>query len=317
MLGALSLLTACQPAVQEPTFTPTATLVPYHTSTARPSQTPLPQRTGTEPSIGPTATPFVHKVEKGETLLEIALRYGLALDQLLAANPEIDPRFLSVGQELRIPGPDGQPSDTLLPTSTPLPLPLQGVTCYPTAGGSLTCLATLLNDSQQPLEGLTAQLSLLSPEGETIASQLAFAPLNLLPPDMRMPLSATFDEPPAGAAGVKGTLLSAFESSAAAERFLAHDLEGVDLQPNADGSRWDVAGSLVVGGEQEAEGEVRAALVATGLDAEGHAVGYAKWESEDGSAPPWSFSLAVFSLGPRIEQVQLLAEVSPVQQEAP
>jgi LysM repeat protein len=317
VLVAGSVISACQPTPQDLTATPTATLVPYQTSTATPRRTPLPELTGTEPSLLPSATPFVHKVEKGETLLAIALRYGLPLDQLLAANPDVDPRFLSVGLELRIPGPDGQPSDTLLPTSTPLPLPLEGVNCFPSAGGTLICLATLVNDTDHPLEGLAAQISLLSPEGGVVASQLAYAPLNLLPPHQRMPLSAEFEEPAAGYGGVRATVLSAFESTASSERYLHHELLQVERNPNPDGSRWDVSGTLDVGQDQDAEGGIRAALAAVGLNADGVAVGFAKWESDAASSPPWPFALTVFSLGPKIEQVQLLAEVVPIQQEQP
>ncbi|MGA9534045.1 MAG: LysM peptidoglycan-binding domain-containing protein [Anaerolineales bacterium] len=317
VLAAVSFLSACQPASQDLTATPTATLVPYRTSTATASRTPLPELTGTEPSLLPSATPFVHKVEKGDTLLAIALRYGLALDQLLAANPDIDPRFLSLGQDLRIPGPDGQPSDTLLPTSTPLPLPLQGVECYPTVGGGVICLATLVNDTGNPLEGLAAQISLLSPDGEIVASQLAFPPLNLLPPDQRMPLSATFDELPTGFAGARATLLSAFESTSASERYLGHDLQHVEQEPTSDGSRWDIRGTLALDQEQDVGEGIRATVVATGLDADGNVVGFAKWESDEGSTSPWSFSTTVFSLGPRIERVQLLAEAVAVQPEQP
>lgn len=286
--------------------------MPYQSPTAAPSRTPLPQSTGTEPSLLPTATPFLHKVEEGETLLAIAIRYGLGLDQLLAANPEIDPRFLSIGQELRIPGPDGQPSDTLLPTSTPLPLPVQGVACYPTAGDSLICLATLVNDGDQPLEGLTAQISLLSPEGETVRSQLAYAPLNLLPPGKVMPLTATFDQPPAEIGGERTSLLSAFESLRADERYLATELRDVEEMAGADGGHYEVSGVLALASEPSESVELRAALIATGLDADGNAVGFSKWESDSGTSPPWRFTLTVFSLGPRIERVQLLAEAAPV-----
>jgi len=316
-LIALSLLSACGSTTPEVSPTPSATLVPYHTPSTTPSRTPLPKITGTEPSLLPTATPFVHKVEKGETLLAIAIRYGLGLDQLLAANPEIDPRFLSIGQELRIPGPDGQPSDTLMPTSTPLPLPVQGVTCYPMTGGSLICLATLINDGDQPLEGLTAQISLLSPEGQVVSSQLAYAPLNLLPPGMVMPLTATFDEPAAAIGGERMSLLSAFESLHAEERYVQTDLEQVEIVPDADGRRYQVSGDLAVPTAGDSSLELRAALLATGLDGEGNAVGFTKWESKPGMNPPWHFSLTVFSLGPTIQDIQLLAEAAPVPEATP
>lgn len=45
----------------------------------------------------------VHRVRPGETLSSIARAYGVSLSALRAANPELDPRKLPVGQPVRIP----------------------------------------------------------------------------------------------------------------------------------------------------------------------------------------------------------------------
>ena len=44
-----------------------------------------------------------HTVRPGETLGEIAARYGMPLDRVLAINDRVDPRRLSIGQQLHIP----------------------------------------------------------------------------------------------------------------------------------------------------------------------------------------------------------------------
>jgi len=46
----------------------------------------------------------VYAVAPNDTLWDIAANYGLTLDDLLAANPGVDPKRLMVGQELVIPG---------------------------------------------------------------------------------------------------------------------------------------------------------------------------------------------------------------------
>lgn len=46
----------------------------------------------------------VYAVAPNDTLWDIAANYGLTLDDLLAANPGVDPKRLMVGQELIIPG---------------------------------------------------------------------------------------------------------------------------------------------------------------------------------------------------------------------
>lgn len=44
-----------------------------------------------------------HSVQQGETLSHIAVRYGVGVDDLRAANPDVRPRFLRVGTTLTIP----------------------------------------------------------------------------------------------------------------------------------------------------------------------------------------------------------------------
>jgi len=46
-----------------------------------------------------------YAVRPDDTLWDIATNYGLTVDDLLAANPGVDPRRLMVGQELQVPGP--------------------------------------------------------------------------------------------------------------------------------------------------------------------------------------------------------------------
>ncbi|MDF2936525.1 MAG: lysM, partial [Paenibacillaceae bacterium] len=46
----------------------------------------------------------IHIVKQGDTLFEIAKKYGVTLDQLKAANPQItDPDKIDVGQKVKIP----------------------------------------------------------------------------------------------------------------------------------------------------------------------------------------------------------------------
>lgn len=49
----------------------------------------------------------VYIVQQGDTLSFIASRFNLAINDLISANPSIDPNFLSEGQELVIPGLEG------------------------------------------------------------------------------------------------------------------------------------------------------------------------------------------------------------------
>lgn len=103
------------------TWTPTATPqsfvaagAPPLVATALPS--PSPTATATQTRL-PAGT---YRVQAGDSLLGIAYRAGLTLDEIMASNPSIvDPNRLSIGQVLRIPEggkvPVGPPSRAVVP----------------------------------------------------------------------------------------------------------------------------------------------------------------------------------------------------------
>lgn len=103
----VALLGACIPFFGDddngeatPTPTPTITIIrPSPTANAEP----------TAPPAGET----VHEVKSGDTLFDIALKYGVTVDAIVKANNLSDANQLSIGQKLIIPPPPGQePSPT-------------------------------------------------------------------------------------------------------------------------------------------------------------------------------------------------------------
>lgn len=89
----------------------------------------IPVDGGVPPDTGPppAGRPTIHVVQPGENLFRISLRYGTTVDAIAKANNIVNPWFIYVGQELKIPtggggmppsGPGGktyvvQPGDTL------------------------------------------------------------------------------------------------------------------------------------------------------------------------------------------------------------
>lgn len=53
----------------------------------------------------PCAGGFLYTILAGETFFSLARRYGISVDALLTANPEVDPDRLRVGQRICIPAP--------------------------------------------------------------------------------------------------------------------------------------------------------------------------------------------------------------------
>ncbi|RME08024.1 MAG: LysM domain-containing protein [Anaerolineae bacterium] len=302
------LLAGCAVAGGE---TPTATplplpLTPYRTPTPPAVVTPTPFRLPESAPAPPTPTPFLYTVQAGDTLLGIAQRFGLKLDDLLAANPDVDPNLLIVGAELVIPSGQGTTAEAL--PSAADAVELGTPVCYPAAEGGLWCLWLAANDGDEPLESLSVRLTLYTAAGEEVATQTAFAPLNLLPPETRLGMGAYFPPPASVGLFAVATVQAALPAAEPAARYLPLDLEVASLETGRYAV--DVSGVFSVAGETPA-GQVW--VVATGLDADGRPVALRKWVFEQEAAPgqPQSFRLTLFSLGPPIASVEVLAEARP------
>ncbi len=106
VVAVLVLVAACEaesPVAPPPTSTPGAHFL-----------MPTPAMPVSPPAYTPTPEMVPYIVQEGDTLYDIALRYGVTVEQLIEANDITDPNRLSVGQELFIPAP-------LEPTAIPSP----------------------------------------------------------------------------------------------------------------------------------------------------------------------------------------------------
>jgi LysM repeat protein len=306
LLGAL-MLTGC---TSQATGTPTATATLRLLASRTPSQTPgRPTHTQEPPTpSGPSPTPLTHLVEEGETLLGIAIEYGVELDDLITANPGISPRMLSIGQPVLIPGPDGAPVVILAPTATPVALRFSGPDCYAALSGGLWCLAWAENDAGAPLEGVAAAITLLDAQGVAVASQTAYSPLNLIREDQLIVVAAHFPQVNVAPARVAVTPVSALRLDDTS-RYLPSQARLASEERLPSGVGWRLRGEIELGSEGETDVE-RGVVVAIGLDSEGRPVGLRTWEFQGtvaaGSVVP--FELSVFTLGPEMESVAVFVE---------
>ncbi|MHB1318182.1 MAG: LysM peptidoglycan-binding domain-containing protein [Anaerolineae bacterium] len=110
--------------------------------------TPLSMSTSVPGKVDVELGQIVHVVEAGETMSEIAKTYGLVLEDLIAANPGVEPAKLMVGQELVIPnrGDLSAPAAaTAQPTEVPTPAPTDTVSL-----GSVTLPTPVSSDTIAP-----------------------------------------------------------------------------------------------------------------------------------------------------------------------
>ena len=86
-------------ATPSPPPSPPATPAPSPVA----SRTPSPAAATQPPTAVPSAVTRTYRVQAGDTLIAIAARFGVSVEELQQLNGVKDPRLLRVGQVLRIP----------------------------------------------------------------------------------------------------------------------------------------------------------------------------------------------------------------------
>lgn len=324
MLGILLLILAgcTTPAVQAtlpplegaqpPAVTPYLTEPPARTTSPTATHAPTP----TLPPL-PTPTPYLHTVVQGDTMIGIAVYFGISYDELSLANPEVNPNFLSVGTQLVIPLPEDDPGGEAQPEETVpevQPLETGRVACYPLRTGGLWCYLPVANSLPSAAENIAGIVRLYNQQGEEVASQAAHSLLNLLPSGRSMPLAAFFAPPVPKWENAQGQLTSADAANQSESRYLPAEVLNLGSLPTSqDGLGVAVSGSLVFSLNEGEDGQLPtlgyAWVLVTAFDADGVIVGVRRWEAPaDQIGPELNFDIPVFSLGKPIESFEVLIE---------
>lgn len=306
------LLTACAPRRIQ-SAPSTVELIPFLTSAqsltspAATLQTPVGLVTTDAPL--PSPTPFTYTVQRGDTISSIALKFGVSMDDLQAANPEISPNVMSVGQVLNIPSNPENPSGESTPT--PVPFTIQQIECYPTADKGMWCFVLVHNDFSDFMENLSAQVTLMNADNTTIASQTAVLPLNILAPGTSLPLIVFFPPEIPFDAKPLVQVLTAIRLLPDDERYLPATINNTLVEVNADGRSASVSGEILLPGEAKAAAQVW--VVGTAYNEAGRVVGTRRWESKVGLSAGGNlpFEFMVSSIGGTIARVEFAVEARP------
>ena len=312
LLSFLFLLTSCtSPGVN--VTSPPVTLIPYLTATSSPisptgtSQTPEGVVAAETPF--PSPTPFTYTVQQGDTISSIALQFGVSMDDLMAANPEISPSAMSVGQVINIPSNPENPSGE--PTPTPASFAIRQIECYPTADQGLWCFVLVHNDFPDFMENVSAQVTLVDANHAVLASQTALLPLNILPPNTTLPLTVFFPPDIPSNAKPQVQVLTAIRLLPNDGRYLPATINSTLVHVNADGRSARVNGQVRLPANEKPASQVW--VTGTAYDDVGRVVGVRRWESNASLSPGGSlpFEFMVSSLGGEIERVEFAVEARP------
>jgi LysM repeat protein len=301
----LIILTSC--GIATPNSPAPAPLTPYLTLTPSPTTAPETNILLADTPL-PSPTPFTYTIQAGDTMSALAQKFGVPLDALIAANPNVSPNAMSVGQALLIPTDKNNPTGEATPTA--VPFAISQIQCYPTLDNGMWCFALARNDSADALENLSVRLSLLSADGGLVAAQDALPPLNVLPSHTSLPLTVFFPSPAPVDASPRAQILSATIVSPNDARYLNASLRNPLTEIAADGRTARLSGQVSLPAESVPAKTVWVAAVA--YDAAGRVVGFRRWEGS-GLQPGASiqFDLTVASLGSRVTRVELFVEARP------
>jgi murein DD-endopeptidase MepM/ murein hydrolase activator NlpD len=248
-------------------------------------------------------------VKSGDTISSIALKFGVSMDDLQAANPEIPPNAMSIGQVIRIPSNPDNPSGE--PTPTPAPFTVRQIGCHPTANQGMWCFVLVHNDLPDPLENVSAQISLVNADNTSLASQTAFMPLNILPANTSLPMTAYFPPEIPNNARPQVQILTAIRLLPGDERYLPASVNNTLVQVDADGLSARVNGQVFLPSNTSNASQVWVA--ATAYDESGDVVGVRRWEWQDGLASGGNlpFDFMISSIGGIISRVDFAVEARP------
>jgi LysM repeat protein len=308
----LLLLAACAP-VQSQSTSQAVGLTPFATSTENPTSTIATEHTpeglvAAETPL-PSPTPFTYTIKSGDTISSIALQFGVSMDDLQAANPEISPNTMPIGQVIRIPSDPDNPTGE--PTPTPAPFIVRQIECYPTADQGMWCFVLVHNEFSDFMENVSAQVTLVDSSNAVIASHTALLPLNILPPNTSLPLTVFFPPEIPFDARPQVQILTGIRLLPDDERYLPATVSSTLVQVDARGHSGRVSGRVLMPADASDASQVWVA--ATAYDESGRVAGVRRWEWDDGLAAGGSlpFEFLLSSIGGKISQVEFAVEARP------
>jgi len=275
---------------------------PYFTAT--PSRASAPNVVVANTPLA-TATPFIYTIQAGDTFSQLAEKFKISQDDLIAANPNVSPNSMPVGGTLLIP--NGSTFAAFTPT--PVAAPVTQLVCRPSLDFGVMCFALIQNNTPDILENVSAQITLLDENNNAVASQTAFTPLNIIPPNAALPVYIFFPKLSAYASA-QVQLLSAVQLPNNNARYLSAKIQNAVAQIARNGLTAQVSGQVSLPDESKATTQVWVVAVAYAKD--GRVVGLRRWEG--GALQPGAainFSFAVSSVTGRINAVEFVVEARP------
>jgi LysM repeat protein len=307
------LLAACQApqATQTTGASINGELIPYYTETAEPTATVTPL---TAPSSTPqptlTPTPGTYVTKENDTLWTIAAKNGLTVDELKAANPDVDPYNLRGGITLIIPAASGTSETQVAPTPTASSVKLGQPVCTPSLTGGLYCIVMVENNLDFDVQSLVVQFTLTDSASGDKAIQDGLLPLNRLTQGSKLPVFTYFVPPIPENSKVETQILSALPISSGEDKYLDLNITGMESSISEDGYSATMTGKISLA--DAGKTTTRYWLAAVAYDELGNVVAIRQLDktAELSSNTPQDFSIYVYSIAGKIDHVDVFGEAA-------
>ncbi|KXK10784.1 MAG: peptidoglycan-binding LysM [Chloroflexi bacterium OLB14] len=293
LLFCVLLLASCASPNQPTT---NISLQPYLTNTPQNTNTPNVLIVETTPI--PTNTPHIYIVEQGDTFSEVAEKFKVSISDLRAANPDVSPNAMPVGQSLIIPDPSA--IFAAASTPTPLPVPITQTVCHADNSSGLHCFALIQNNSANMLENVSVKFNLLDEANNVIASDEAFTILDIIPANSSLPVYVYFSNVNQKV-NPQVQLLSAYQGNVS--NYVSATINNSVTE--IDGNFANVNGQYILSASAN-----QVWIVAVAYDKNGTVNGVKRWESRAATQAGvlTQFRFSVSSVGADIEALEFFIQ---------
>ncbi len=314
------ILSACGPkpdlsAILPPDPSRTATLVPSATATFLPS----PSHTlSPSPTSTPTATPepVTFKIGRNDDMFSVALYFGVSLDALKTANPEVNPNAMRVGTELLIPiTPTPVPTPTIAPANTPGSNEeedsegpeIYKTYCYRDAMLGVYCYSVIENDNDDALENVSLLVTLSDETGKT-EQAIATTLINVIPPHTSVPAASYFLPEWGERLTASAELDFQLPYAEGEERYLEVELIGQTTELLLDNKAARINGEISFKNKNTAYMAIYVLSVA--YDKDGAVLGMRRFSDIEGGLTSYNkpVSITVYSMAGEIARVDVFVE---------
>jgi LysM repeat protein len=255
----------------------------------------------------------VYVIQAGDTLIPIANRYNVSVQDIVAANDNLDATKLQVGQSLIIPvgGPQQPLQDSaLLPSPTPVPFQIRGENFFRTAAGSFECLGEVFNPTTFSLNNVQLQINLLDDSNNVLKNATLYVSLEVIPPNASAPFRVLFTDPPPAISRVEVKPLR----GEAIDPTIRYANMQITKQAGAPaGNQYRVTGEVT---NQDAAAARKVRLIITTFDENNRVVGYRYLVLSDDAVLPQQvlpFDVTLTSSTPNVARFAVVAEALKVQ----